>query len=230
MKNLAAALIGAWMRWDMRRSFDRVVWHGAWPPALPQGRPLIICANHHHFYDAHLVWYVLRMLERPGLVWMQEWRRFPIFAPVGALPFPADDPRTRASTVRRTARYFQKQPNTGLVYFPSGTLQTPEVGIGPYPEERFTRLHRLYPTTQFWPMALHITWDGGPYPVARMRGGTVFDLNHTEPGCIETELRALWTQLRETTDPNTHLLMRGRPSPADRWNLAWMAPLFKRLL
>ena len=218
------------MRWDLRRSFERITWHSPWPPPLPDERPVVVCTNHHHFYDAHLIWYLLHQLGRPGLVWMKEWHRFPMFAPVGALPFPDNDAQARAATVRRTARYFRKRPATGLVYFPSGELQPPESGIGPYPPERFTRLHRLYPDALFWPVALHVTWDGGPHPVAQLQGGTVLDLNVDDPTQIETELRTAWNQLRETTDPYSHLLMRGRTPPTDRWTFAWTVPLFKRLL
>jgi len=231
MRTLAAHVVEAWMRWDLRRSFQRIEWHGPWPPALPEARPLIVCANHHHFYDGHLLWYLLTdTLGRPSMVWMQEWNRFPLFAPVGALPFPPDDPQTRATTVRRTARQFQAHPGAALFYFPSGTLQSPNVGIGPYAVERFVRLHRLYPDALFWPVALHVTWDGAPHPVAQFRAGPCLDLERQAPGAIETHLRCQWRRLRETTAAPTHLLMRGRTSPADRWSFAWTLPLFKRLL
>lgn len=219
------------MYWDLKRSFQRIEWHGTWPPPLPAGRPLIVCANHHHFYDGHLLWLLLsKRLDRPGLVWMEEWERFPFFAPVGALPFPADDASTRASTVRRTSRYFHRHPDASLIYFPSGVLRSPTTGIGPYPTERFTRMHRLYPEAVFWPVALYVTWDGAPHPIAMLGGGPVVDLSMHAAGRIETQLRHRWHALRETTHAPTHLLMDGRTSPADRWSFAWMSSFFKQLL
>lgn len=231
MNKLAAYFVKMWMRWDLRRSFQRVEWHGLWPPALPDARPLIVCVNHHHFYDGHLLWYLLtHTLGRASMVWMEEWRRFPFFAPVGAMPFPADDPQARAATIRRTARRFEADPQAALLYFPSGALQSPNVGIGPYAVERFARMHRLYPNALFWPVALHVTWDGAPHPVAQLQGGPLLDLDDAAPGAIETHLRCQWHTLRETTAAPAHLLMRGRTSPADRWSFTWTLPLFKRLL
>jgi 1-acyl-sn-glycerol-3-phosphate acyltransferase len=231
MTAFAARIVAAWMRWDLRRSFQRVEWHSAWPPALPDDRPVVACANHHHFYDGHLLWYLLDdTLNRPGTVWMQDWNRFPFFAPVGALPFPTNDSRTRASTVRRTARRLHNDAKASLIYFPSGELQSPNTGIGPYAVERFTRIHRLYPKAVFWPVALHVTWDGAPYPVAQLCGGPSLNLDHHAPGSVETYLRRQWHALRETTTAPTHLLMDGRTSPANRWGFAWTLPLFKRLM
>jgi len=230
MSALAARIVEAWMRWDLRRSFQRVEWYGAWPPEIPEQRPLILCVNHHHFYDGHLLWYlVTHTLGRPSMVWMQEWHRFPFFAPVGAMPFPPDDPQARAATIRHTARRFHTTPRAVLLYFPSGALQSPNTGVGPYPVERFARIHRLYPQAVFWPVALHVTWDGAPSPVAQLQGGPCLDLDCHAPGSIETHLRHQWHTLRETTTAPTHLLMDGRASPADRWSFAWTLPLFKRL-
>jgi 1-acyl-sn-glycerol-3-phosphate acyltransferase len=213
------------LRFDLRRSFRRVAWAGPWPPDLPDG-PVIAYANHHHFYDGHLAWLVCTArLHRPSTLWMAEWDTFPLFAPVGAQPFPPDDAQRRAATIRRTARRFRNAPTTILVYFPSGSLQPPERGI-PASDTDTQRLARLYPDATWWPLAIHVTWRGDAQPTALLAAGTPHAADGTEPD----RLRAVWSDLRSSVPDTTHTLLDGRRSASELWNFSFLAPFFERYL
>ena len=212
------------MRHDLRGAFRRVAWAGTWPPPLPNG-PVICYANHHHFYDGHLAWWLLTCLGRPSTLWMAEWDRFPFFAAVGAQPFPPDDPRRRAATLRRTARWFRDDPSPVLVYFPAGTLHAPEDGVQ-VPADRTARVAALYPEAQWWPLAIHVTWRGDARPVALLRGGPA----HAADGHEAERLAEHWHSLCSSTDLPTHTVLKGRRSASDVWNFSFAAPFFERYL
>lgn len=218
-------LVGLLMLRDLRQSFRRVGWVGPWPPDLPSG-PLICYANHHHFFDGHLAWLLLRRrLQRPPTIWMAEWDAFPFFAAVGAQPFPPDDPRRRAATLRRTARWFRDDPTTVLVYFPTGTLDPPETGIQ-FSEDRTARIAALYPEARWWPLAIHVTWRGDARPVALLRGGTP----HAADGREAERLTRLWHSLCDTPVTTDQALLEGRRSASERWNFSSAASFFTRYL
>src|SRR5690606_20216387 len=100
MKRLVEAMIVR----ALKGAFRRVCWVGP-PPALVPGRPVVLYANHHSFFDGYLLWLLLaRHLRRPATLWMRDWDRFPFFAAVGVQPFPDEDPARRAATLRRTLR------------------------------------------------------------------------------------------------------------------------------
>jgi len=218
-------LVDRLIRSGLRRTFRRVCWVGPWPPRLPDG-PVIAYANHHHYYDGHLGWLLFREhLGRPTTVWMAEWRRFPFFGAVGAQPFPPDDPSARAATVRRTARRFQKNPQTVLLYYPEGELRRPDDGLGPFstsPE----RMARLYPTAVWWPLAVHVTWDGHAAPTAYLRGGPP----HAADGSERQRLARQWAALKGSSTAPTHVLLDGTRDAAERWSFSFTAPFFRQYL
>lgn len=223
MKRLVSAL----MHYELRRAFRRICWVGRWPD-LPPDTPVVIYANHHHFYDGHLLWWLItRTLERPGLTWMAEWDRFPFFAAVGAQPFPPEAPDRRRATLRRTVRHFREAPSTMLAYFPEGRLHAPEDGIDPFEARHFEQLVRLFPDAQWWPIAIHVTWWGDALPTALLAGGRP----HTHPtGREHATLERLWLSLRHNRPPNVETLLEGRRSPSDRWSFSFARPLFNRYL
>jgi 1-acyl-sn-glycerol-3-phosphate acyltransferase len=214
------------MRHELRTSFRRVCWVGAWP-SLPPETPVVIYANHHHFYDGHLIWLLTKKLDRPGITWMDDWDRFPFFAAVGAYPFPHDDPRRRRTTLRQTARLFRDRPNTMLAYFPEGTLHRPAEGILPFSGDVMQRMGRLFPSAAWWPLAINVTWWGDAQPTALMSGGPVSANPPSEP---HTQLQTLWRALRETPSEPTHTLLDGRRSPSEIWSFTFARGFFKRYL
>jgi 1-acyl-sn-glycerol-3-phosphate acyltransferase len=221
---MLSRLLAVQMRRDLRRSFRRICWVGP-VPSLPPGQPAVLYANHHHYYDGYLLWLVItRLLRRRPLTWMAEWDRFPFFAAMGALPFPPHDAQRRVRTVRRTRRLFQEHPDAVLVYFPEGRLHCPEDGLLPISTDALQRLDRLLAHPCWWPVAVHLTWEGGAYPVALLAGG--------QPTTGPTEdaperLSALWRTLQAPPPEAATVLMEGRPSPHERWNFHILSPWFE---
>ncbi len=219
-------LVEALLWFDLYRAFRRVCWRGTWPPALPDG-PVIAYANHHHFYDGHLAWLLFRArLERPPTLWMAEWDRFPFFAAVGAQPFPPEDASRRAATLRRTARRFRARPQTVLVYYPEGTLHSPDNGIRSFDEAAVQRLARLYPEAQWWPYAVHVTWRDEADPTVLLAGGEP----HGADGEHHARLKQLWRSLRASPPSPTRTLLQGSRSLEEWWNFSFASSFFERYL
>jgi len=227
---LARRFIERLMHRDLRRAFRRVVWVGEHAPALPDG-PVVLYANHHGFYDGHLLWLLAaRTLGRPVVVWMAEWTRAPLFGPAGALPFPKHDVRSRTATLRETVRRMERDPRTVLLLFPEGELRPADAGLGPFRAD-LARLGRVLPAeTAWWPVALRVTWWGEDRPTALLTTEAV----HPAPDGREAErLGALLHRLRRAEpawlrDGRARLLLDGTRSAHERWNLSTLAPLFRR--
>ncbi|MDH4350772.1 MAG: 1-acyl-sn-glycerol-3-phosphate acyltransferase, partial [Gemmatimonadota bacterium] len=163
----------AWLiRRELRRTFRRVVWIGP-PPTLPAG-PVVVVANHQSFHDGYLMWLLaLEMLDRRFLVWMEEVDRVPFFALQGALPFPPNDARRRATAMRKTRRLFDETPRTMLAYFPEGALHGADEPIYPFAPDGLARLHRVLGEPGWWNVAIHLTWRSDSRPTALLGGGLV---------------------------------------------------------
>jgi hypothetical protein len=216
---------------DLRRTFRRVVWVGERPwetDALPPDRPLVLYANHHAFHDGYLLWMLIhRVLGRPMVVWMRDWERAPLFGPIGALPFPEDDPRARSATVRETVRRFRQDPRTTFLYYPEGDLRPSDAGLGPFEEGRFPRLARLFPEeTLWWPVGVRLTWWGEDRPTALLTSA----LPHPTPDGRERERLAEALRQLEGARPGGpgRVLLEGQRSVHERWDLRPLAPLFRR--
>ncbi len=223
---MISSLVAALMRYELRATFRRVCWVGD-PPGLPPDSPVVIYANHHHYYDGHLMSLLLRTLDRPGRLWMAEWDHFPFFAAVGAQPFPPDDPQRRIVTIRRTIRHLESHRQGALVYFPEGALRRPSAGIGPFPESAFSRLGRLLPSATWWPVAISVTWWGESRPTALLSGGAV--TTHP-PADARARLSALWSDLRTAPPRSTDVLLKGRRSPSEIWSFSFLRGFFERYL
>jgi len=219
--------VAAMMRRDLRTSFRRICWVGDWPPPLPDG-PVILYANHHHYYDGHLTWLVAtERLGRPSTLWMADYDRFPFFAAVGVQPFPPDDPTRRAATIRRTARRFREAPRTVMVYFPEGELLSPDGGVRDFSSDAAQRIGRLYPDATWWPVAIHVTWWGESSPTALLTGGTP----HDAPDGRERERLSELRHSLCTPDPSPlHPLVDGSRGASEIWRLSVTRPFFDRYL
>lgn len=216
-------LVEALLQYDLRGAFRRVSWVGSWPPALPDG-PVIAYSNHHHYYDGHLGWLLFQKhLRRPTTLWMAEWDRFPFFGAVGAQPFPPDDASRRAATLRRTARQFRDNPTTVLIYYPEGTLHSPDEGIQSFDASSLSRLAELYPTAHWWPYAVHVTWRGHARPSAFLAGGPAHDVDGHE----RERLMNLWSRLHRPSFERVHPLLEGTQSLSERWGFSFARSFFE---
>lgn len=199
------------MRRSLARAFRYVGWVGP-PPTLDPERPVVFHANHHSFYDGYLLWLVARAwLGRPVALWMEEYDRFPFFGWAGAMPFPADDARRRAATLRATGRFLREVPQGALLLFPEGVLHAPEDGVLSFPDG-VERLAAALPPAQACPVAIHLTWRGHDRPVALLRAGTV-----DAAGTVSrAALVDAWDALRAHAGPPDRILLGGRRSVDER--------------
>lgn len=215
---------------DVRQAFRRVVWLSEAPPSAPDG-PTVLYSNHHGFHDGYLLWLlVTHTLGRPVVIWMEEWERAPLFGPVGALPFPVENPRARMATLRETARRMTVDPRTVLLLFPEGDLRAPDTGLGPFKAD-VARLARVLPeATQWWPVGLRATWWGEDRPTALIAAGPP----HAVPdGSEHDRLQAVLDRLMAASpaaldEGRARLLLDGAPSAHERWDLSVLAPLYRR--
>lgn len=227
MQRLFDRWVKQMMHRDLRRSFRRICWVGP-APALPDDRPVVLYANHHHFHDGYLLWLVIRdLLGRQAITWMEEWDRFPFFGAAGAYPFPPDDARRRMATMRRTAHRLRDEPGTALFYFPEGELHAPETGIHPFAEGAFARLDRLFPEKYWWPVAIHVTFRGEALPTALLTGGT---LHPAADGEEHLRLETLWKSLRSGEPEMEQVLLEGQHSPHETWDFSFAQRFFARYL
>lgn len=217
---------------DLRSGLRRAVWVGEGPPADPApGRPLVLYANHHYYPDSFLLWHFLtRVLRRPMVVWMEAWERAPLFGPVGALPFPADDARGRVRTVRETARRMARDPRTALYVYPEGHMGVAEDGLGPFRAD-LPRLARLLPPeTAWWPVGVRLVWWGESRPTALIAAG---DPHGAPDGGERQRLGAVLDRLADARPADldagrAHVTLDGRAGADERWDLSGLAPLFER--
>ncbi len=226
MNKLLGILSRYLLRRDLRNAFRRISWIGK-RPSVDSSVPLIIYANHNNFFDGHLLWLASRdILERRITIWMREWDRFPIFAPEGALPFPADDSVRRAATIRETVtRLSQSRSPQVLAYFPGGELTRPELPIADFDTRTFERLSRLMPSAMWMPVGIHITWWGENRPTALLTSGTA---SVSVDGSERSKLERVLSDLKSADPSAATPIMTGRTSPNEQWNLSILSNLYRR--
>ncbi len=217
---------------SLRAAFRRAVW--AAPDLIDPapGRPLVVYANHHVYHDSFLLWHLLtRGLGRPMVVWMARWEQAPLFGPIGALPFPDDDARARAVTIRETARRMKADPRTALYVYPEGHMHPPEDGLLPFVAD-LPRLARLLPSdAAFVPVGIRSSWWGESRPTAVLGAGAAHEApdggEHARLSAVLQRLEALRPADLESGGART--VFDGRPGPDERWDLSPVAPLFRRI-
>ena len=221
------ALVGRLIVRSLKQNFRRI---GLVDPPfeVPPNKPLILYANHHNFFDGYVLWYlVARYLNRPVMTWMADWDRFPLFAALGALPFPLDDTRRRLSTIRRTQERFSNDPLNVLFYFPEGQLHPPEEGIHTFDNTYFGRFDRIFPDKLWIPVAIHITYWGEAQPTCLIKAGAPHALS---TGDEPDRLRNVWNELRDTVPDSVDILLEGKKSPQEKTSLSLTRGFFSRYL
>lgn len=101
------------IRRSVRKRFHTVYWD---PPSFDLSPPCIFVPNHHGWFDGYLMFHVVSKLGIPTLDWIQEFDAFPLFAKIGGMPYPLNDLRRRASTVKRTIRLMREEGWSLLIF------------------------------------------------------------------------------------------------------------------
>ncbi len=211
---------------NLARTFRRIDWLGRLEAPKPD-RPVVLYANHHVFQDSYVLgWFIERVLGRRSVVWMEELDRFPFFGVMGPLPFPADDAKRRATTVRRTARLMREDPRTVLFYYPEGKLHSADEGLLRFPPDLFQRLERVLPEVQWWPVALRVTAWHDARPTVLMTGGPI---REQATGAERESLKRLVSRLETPGNASRTTLLEGRPGPHERWDFSSTRRLLSRL-
>ncbi len=115
------------IRRSVRRAFHSVYWS---PPPETPTPPAIFVINHHGWHDGYLMYLAATRLGIRVVDWIQEFEAFPLFAKVGGMPFPKDDPVGRAATIRRTIRLMRDERRS-LLLFAEGVMHRPP-GLMPF--------------------------------------------------------------------------------------------------
>jgi 1-acyl-sn-glycerol-3-phosphate acyltransferase len=122
VQGVVGRLVDGMIRRSVRRTFRGVYWQ---PPAAPVPEPAIYVPNHHGWHDGYVMYLALSELGLKGFHdWIEEFDRFPFFAKVGGMPFPANAPTVRAATIRRTIRLLREEQRS-LMLFAEGVLHRP---------------------------------------------------------------------------------------------------------
>lgn len=224
-QGILGRLVGGMIRRSVRRRFRRVYWSG--PICQDEGRqvpfdfagPVIFAANHHGWHDGYLMFHLVTRLEKVCLDWIAEFQAFPLFAKVGGMPFPADDPMRRALTVRETIRRMRREGRS-LVLFPEATLHRPpdvlEFGGALELVARKVPDVRVIPVVILYDMSLHER----PEAFLRMAmpiepGSNVAE--ETRAGLVQSleELRADVLSQADTFE----VLVEGTKDVNERWSM-----------
>jgi 1-acyl-sn-glycerol-3-phosphate acyltransferase len=196
------------------------------PPA--PNRSTIVFANHHYWWDGYLCYLLGKLWGYPMTMWMEEWRWFPPFWALGALPYPPRNVMARACTVRQTLRLLQHPPHV-LFLFPEGTIHT-GYELLPFKRSLFWLVQHA-PQVHLLPLAIVISPTKHQYPRAFLHLGTSFRATGSEPEewlaeaqqNVADMVRSLRHQAEclDTTDKaraaGFNLLIRGKDSVNERW-------------
>jgi hypothetical protein len=171
------------------------------------------------------MWLATRdLFRRPFIVWMEELDRYPFFSAQGVLPFPPDDARRRAMTIRRSREALSAPPYPILTYFPGGRLSSPESGLPPDDPRTFERLGRIMPPATWLPIAIHVTWWGESLPTALLGAGE----SHEKPTGNEMQrLEAALKSIRAPDPTVSRMLLEGKDGPNERRNLSFLRRHFR---
>jgi 1-acyl-sn-glycerol-3-phosphate acyltransferase len=194
------------------------------------GRPVILFANHHYWWDGYLGYWLIRAWGRRMVVWMESYRRFPPFGAIGALPFPPDDPMARARTVKRSVQALRTEPATALLLFPEGTLHGDTERLLPFQRSLHWLACRL-PQATLLPLAIYIEPSYHQYPRAYLSVGAPFHSAATDEtewlteaaGAVEQLLRQTRADARAALTDDEHtargfqVLLRGALSIHERF-------------
>ncbi len=214
---------GYFLKRSLRTNFENIFWVGEkW--SLPIDQNIVVYSNHHSYYDGYLAWWFFSQhLNRPYNVWMEEFDRFPQFGPMGAMPFSKTDSKSRASTIRKSAKLLEEIRGQVIHFMPSGELRPPQSGIGPFKAD-LARFDKIFGDKMWLPFAIYLSWNGGPKPIAFLSAGPSH--SHADGNEIE-RLRSLLKETQERSLDPAEILMNGTTPTQNKWDFSFTKYFFK---
>ncbi len=213
----ALGLAVDWMiRRSVRKAFHTVHWL---PPQEKPAAPVIFVANHHGWHDGYLMYLAATQLGIRVVDWIAEFDAFPLFAKVGGLRFPKDDPNARAATIRRTIRLMQNEGRS-LLLFGEGTLHRPP-GLMTFGKALET-VARAVPTARVVPVSIRYEQAMHERPEAWLRFGEEValgdDLSARTRLAVGRGLDAIASELRFAPE-RYEILAKGTLDVNERWDV-----------
>ena len=193
------------------------------------GRSIIVFANHHYWWDGYLV-HLLQQHWGFGtvMVWMREWRRFPPFGSLGAMPFPDDDMKTRIATIRQTLRTLKNTPSM-LFLFPERDLHSAPTLL-PFHRSLFW-LHRQLDEIPLLPVAIQVVAGIHQYPEVFIATNRHFCCEESDEKawleCARSEIAGLLgdlDRLQRSSPESFRRILDGRQSANERWRCSGRPP------
>jgi 1-acyl-sn-glycerol-3-phosphate acyltransferase len=124
VQGLAGRMVDSMIRRSVRKGFRGVYWI---PPAEPLPAPVVLVPNHHGWHDGYVMYHAITKMNLVALDWIQEFDSFPLFAKVGGMPFPKDNPTRRAMTVRKTIRLMREEKRSLILFAEQELHRPPEI-------------------------------------------------------------------------------------------------------
>ncbi len=204
------------IRRSVRKAFHTVHWS---PPVESPRPPTIFVANHHGWHDGYLMYLAATRLGVRVVDWIAEFDAFPLFAKVGGMRFPADDPAARAATIKRTIR-LMRDDGRSLLLFAEGVLHRPP-GLLPFGKALET-VARSVPGVRVVPVAIHYQLAMHERPEAWLRFGPEVasgaDLSARARLTVAEGLDALAGEIRFSPE-RFETLAKGTLDVNERWDV-----------
>jgi 1-acyl-sn-glycerol-3-phosphate acyltransferase len=209
------------IRRSVRRRFHNVYWI---PPSQTLREPCIFVPNHHGWFDGYLMFNVVSKLGLPTLDWIQEFDAFPLFAKIGGMPYPLNDIKRRAATVKRTIR-LMREDAWSLLLFAEAHLHYPpdllEFG------KALETVAAKVPGVQIIPVAIQYEMAMHERPEAFITFGEPVSLGDNLASRTRLAVQELLTRskalIRSESRP-FEVLAPGTPDVNERWDLRKRLP------
>ena len=207
------------IRRSVRHRFHTVYWDR---PGIEIQPPAILVPNHHGWFDGYLMFHAVQALGLRTVDWLQEVDAFPLFAKIGGMPYPVNDPTRRARTVKRTIRLMREERRS-LLLFAEGHLHYPP-DLLPFGRSLETVADKV-PDAQIIPVAIHYEMAMHERPEAFISFGTPIE----HGGALSSRARdAVAVKLVEVRDrvrsdaSGFEVLVHGTKDVNERWDMRRM--------
>lgn len=205
------------IRRSIRRRFHNLYWI---PPDFEVRTPAIFVPNHHGWFDGYVMFQVVTQLGIPTLDWIQEFDAFPLFAKVGGMPYPVNNPKRRATTVKRTIRLMREQ-QWSLLLFAEAHLHYPP-DLLPFGKALETIAGKV-PEAQIIPVAIRYEMAMHERPEAFVTFGKPIssglpDLPSLVQSVVQAQLEETIAKIRLAKE-SFQILAKGTADVNERWDM-----------